>query len=77
MQFVVMGFGFQVVNYVLPVGGEDVFVGAVESLVDLGFISAISTKYNRESIIVHLPRHRCRIPQRAHILEPQAVFVSK
>jgi len=50
MQFVVMGFGFQVVNYVLPVGGEDVFVGAVESLVDLGFISAISTKYNRNRL---------------------------
>ncbi len=50
MQFVVMGFGFQVVDYVLPVGGEDVFVGAVESLVDLRFISAISTKYNRNRL---------------------------
>ncbi len=36
MQFVVMSFGFKVVDYVLPVGGEDVLVGAVEALVDLG-----------------------------------------
>jgi hypothetical protein len=35
MQFVVMGFGFQVVDYVLPVGGEDVFVCSMKALVDL------------------------------------------
>lgn len=35
MQFVVMGLGFEVIDYVLPVGCEDVFVGSVKTLVDL------------------------------------------
>ena len=26
---------------------------------------------------VHLPKLQCRIPQRVHILEPQAILVSK
>lgn len=69
-----MGFGFKVVDYVLPVGGEDVLVGAMEALVDLGSSAPFSTKYKRKSIIVHLPKHRCRIPRQAHILEPQAIF---
>jgi hypothetical protein len=36
MQLVVVGLRFEVVDYVLPVGGQDVFVGTVEALVDLG-----------------------------------------
>lgn len=39
MQFVVMGLGFEVVDYVLPVGCEDVFVGSVKTLVDLVSVS--------------------------------------
>jgi len=36
VQFVVVGFGFEVGDYMLPVSGQNVFVGAVEALVDLG-----------------------------------------
>lgn len=35
VEFVVVGFGFEVVDYVLPVCGEDVFVSAVKTLIDL------------------------------------------
>jgi len=35
MEFVVVRFVLEVADYVLPVGGEDVFVGSVETLVDL------------------------------------------
>tara|TARA_R110002060_G_scaffold54161_4_gene64771 strand:- start:493 stop:624 length:132 start_codon:yes stop_codon:yes gene_type:complete len=35
MELVVVGFGFKVVDDVLPVCGQDIFVIAVKSLVDL------------------------------------------
>jgi hypothetical protein len=35
VQFVVVGFGFEVGDDVLPVRGQDVFVGTVKTLVDL------------------------------------------
>ena len=35
MEFVIMRLAFEVGDYVLPVGGEDVLVGSVESLIDL------------------------------------------
>lgn len=41
MQFVVVGVCLEVRDYLLPVGCEDVFVGAVETLVDLFVWSAL------------------------------------
>jgi hypothetical protein len=48
VQFVVMRFRFEVVDYVLPVGCQDVFVGTVEALVDL--VSSAPVQPNRVEI---------------------------
>jgi hypothetical protein len=76
VQFVVMGFGFKVGDYMLPVGCQNVFIGAVEALVDLDS-SAPSNLIAQRMETVHLPKPRYRIPQREHSLGPQADFVSK
>ena len=43
VQFVIVGVSLEVRDYLLPVGSEDVFVGAVEALVDLFAGSALTT----------------------------------
>ena len=35
MEFVIVGIGFEVRDDLLPVGSEDVFVGAMQALIDL------------------------------------------
>ena len=76
MEFVVVGFILEVADYVLPVGGEDVFVGSVKTLVDL-CMSALVALSGIESRVVRLPKHQYRILLREHSLAPRAVVVSK
>jgi hypothetical protein len=67
-------------NYMLPISGEDIFVGAMESLVDLYPTLALiipRRERGRKVGAIHLPTLRYRTLRQAHILEPQATCVSR
>lgn len=63
------------IDYVLPVSGEDVFVSTMKTLVDLTPRQCVFlTPSGRYAI--HLPKHQYRTLQQERILEPQAIISS-
>lgn len=72
MELVIVRLGFEVGDYVLPVGREDVLVGSVESLIDLCDPSSVCSSHDttmaKKGELVHLPRLPCRIQRRARNL---------
>lgn len=65
---------FEVIDYLLPVGCENVFVCAVKSLVDLLSLLASAARHQVKSI--HLPMRPCKTPRLGHSLAPRAVILS-
>jgi hypothetical protein len=70
-----VGVGLEVGDCLLPVGCEDVFVLAMETLIDL-FVKLASIVTRKCGRALHSPMRPSRNPRLVHSLEPKAVFVS-
>lgn len=72
MELVVMRVAFQVIDDLLPVGGKDVLVRAVQPLIDLDLNQPPVTHIRISK--VHLPMLPYRIQLPARILERKAIY---
>jgi hypothetical protein len=70
-----VGVSLEVGDYLLPVGCEDVFICAMETLVDL-FVELAPIVMRTCGRALHSPMRPSRNPRLVHILEPKAVMVS-
>jgi hypothetical protein len=71
-----MGITLKMVDYLLPIGREDVFVVSVKTLVDLGAISVLCPNVRSLQMFLHWPMLQYKTPQQVRNLVGQAISTS-